>query len=123
MDQHRNDSKSHIYYSFFENIILDIHIFYISPNVLVDIIRAFFYSRFSSRKSESQRKLVKKITHISIQLRSKNLTYFMNFNSLDIENNMFPKAKSLSHFTNFSVDMFLYSVKKQHLHCTISEAL
>ena len=46
MDQHRNDSKSHIYYSFFENIILGIQIFYISPHVLVDIIRAFFIPDF-----------------------------------------------------------------------------
>ena len=87
MDQHRMIQNLIFIILFF----LDIYIFYISPNVLVDIIRAFFYSRFSSRKSQSQRKLVKKITHFSIHLRSKNLTYFMNFNSLDIENNMFPK--------------------------------
>ena len=46
MDQDRNDSKSHVYYSFFENIISDIQIFYISPHVLVDIIRAFFIPDF-----------------------------------------------------------------------------
>ena len=46
MGQYRNDSKSHIYYSFFENIILGIQIFYIGPHVLVDIIRAFFIPEF-----------------------------------------------------------------------------
>ena len=46
MDQYRNDLKSHIYYSFFENIILGIQVFYISSHVLVDTIRAFFVPDF-----------------------------------------------------------------------------
>ena len=62
MDQYRNDSKYHVYYSFFENIISGIEV-YTSLHVLVDIIRAFFYSGFSSIKSLSQWKLVKNITH------------------------------------------------------------
>ena len=51
----------------------------------------FLDFRFSSRKSQSQQKLTKKITHFWIRFNSKHLTYFMNLNSLDIENNMFPK--------------------------------
>ena len=47
-----------------------------------------FNFRFSSRKSQSQLKLAKKITHFTIQFRLKNLTHFTNLNSLDIENNM-----------------------------------
>ena len=98
MDQYRNDSKSHVYYSFFENIILGIQIIYISPHILVDIIRTFFYSRFSSRKSQSQRKLVKKLLILW------KITYFMNLNSLDIENNMLPKhsQKPFSLYNFFS---------------------
>ena len=48
----------------------------------------FLNFRFFSRKSQSQEKLPKKITHFTIQFHSKNLTHFMNLNSLDIENNM-----------------------------------
>ena len=51
----------------------------------------FLDCRFSSRKSQSPQKLTKKITHFWIQLNSKHLTYFMNLNSLDIENNMLLK--------------------------------
>ena len=37
------------------------------------MIRGFFNFRFSNRKSQSQRKLAKKITDFTIQFRSKNL--------------------------------------------------
>ena len=46
IDQYRNDTKSHIYYSFFENVISGIQVFYITPVVLVGIIRAFFILDF-----------------------------------------------------------------------------
>ena len=46
--------------------------FYICLDVPVDIIRVYFNFRFSSRKSQSQQKLTKKITHFTIQFRSKN---------------------------------------------------
>ena len=76
---------------FFENIILGIPRFYICPDVLVDIIRVFFNFRFSSRKSQIQQKLAKKITHFTIELRSKNLTHYTSLNLLDIENNIHPQ--------------------------------
>ena len=50
----------------------------------------FFNFSFSSRKSQSQQKLAKNITHFTIEFRSKNLTHFTNLNSLDIENNVNP---------------------------------
>ena len=87
MDQIINDSKSHIWKSFFQNIISYIQLFYICSNALVDI-RVFFNIRFSSKKSQSQQKVAKKITHFTIQFCSKNLTHLMNLNSLDVENNM-----------------------------------
>ena len=65
---------------------------YICPDVPVDIIRVFFNFRFSSRKCRRQHKLAKKITHFTIQFRSKNLTYFTNINSLDTETNMLQKC-------------------------------
>ena len=51
----------------------------------------FFDFRFSGRKSQSQQKLSVKITYFAIQFRSKNLTHFMNLNSLEIENNILPQ--------------------------------
>ena len=104
MDQYRNNSKFYIYYSFFENIISGIQIFCVLSTRSSGHHQSFFYSRFSIRKSQSQRKLVKKITHFSIQLHSKNLTYFMNLNSLDIEKNMLPKhiQKPVSLYKFFS---------------------
>ena len=51
----------------------------------------FLIFRFSSRKSQSQQKIAKKITHFTIRFRSKNLTHFTNLNSLDIETNMLPQ--------------------------------
>ena len=46
-----------------------------------------FNFRFSSRNSQSQQKLGKKVTYFTIQFRSKNLTHLTKLNSLDIENN------------------------------------
>ena len=60
LDEDINDSKSHIWNSFFENIISSIQSFYIRPQVPVDIIRVILIFRFSSRKSQSQQKLAKK---------------------------------------------------------------
>ena len=91
LNQNINDSKSHIWNYFFENIILGIQLFYIRPDIPMDIIRFFFNFRFSSRKSQSQQQLEKNITRFTIQFHSKNLTHFMNLNSLDIENNMLPQ--------------------------------
>ena len=51
----------------------------------------FLIFRLFSRKSQSQQKLAKKVTHFTIQFRSKNLTHFTKLNSLDIENNMLPQ--------------------------------
>ena len=58
----------------------------------------------------------KKITHFTIQLRSKNLTYFTKLDSLGIENNMLPqKTKSLSDIKVFQKTCFcLVSQKKMY---------
>ena len=62
--------------------------------------------------------VAKKITHFTIQIRSKNLTHFTKLNSLYIEKNMFPQQsfltlKVLSHFTSFPANMFLVGVRKK----------
>ena len=87
----------------------------------MDIIRVIFNFRFSNRKSQSQQKLAKKITHFTIQFRSKNLTHFTNLNSFEIENNMLPKhsqkAFSVYKFSSKYVSVWC---QENHLHCTIS---
>ena len=57
---------------------------------------SFFNIRFSSRKSQRQQKLAKKIAHFTIQFPSKNLTHFTNLNSLDVEKNMLPQHSQKS---------------------------
>ena len=71
-------------------VFICVHTFQWTPS---EFFFVFFFSifRFSSRKSQSQQKLAKNITHFTMQFRSKNLTHFRNFNSFDIENNMLPQ--------------------------------
>ena len=52
------------------------------------MFRVPFTFRFSSKKSQSQQKLAKKIAHFTIQFRSRNITHFTKLDSLDVENNM-----------------------------------
>ena len=111
MDQNINDSKSHICNSFFENIISGIQPFYSRLHLTKRIIR----------KSQTQQKLTKKITHFTILLHSKNLTHFTNLNSIDIENNMLSKLNhkpsSLYKFSSKHVSVWC---QKNYLHWTIS---
>ena len=73
----------------------------------------FKFSDFLARKSQNQQILAKKITHFTIQFRSRNLTHLTNLNSLDIENNMHHKTvQNLSDFTNFPANMFLFGYRK-----------
>ena len=107
LDQNINDSKSHIWNSFLENIISSIHLFKICPHVPVDIIRDFFNFRFFIRKSQSHQNLAKKMTHFTIQFCSIYLTHFINLNSLDIKNNMLPQ-----HIQN---PFWLYKFPSKHI--------
>ena len=81
----------------------------------------FFDFRFSRRKSQSQQKLLIKITYFAIQVRSKHLTHFANLNSLDIENNMPPKhcQKPFSLYKFFRKHVCVWCQKK-HLRFSIS---
>ena len=107
--------------SFFENNISDIYNFFIFVQTFQWTSSGFFYDfRFSNRKSQSQQKLEKKITHFTIQFRSKNLIHCTNLNSLDIENNMLPKHRQKPFSLYKFSGMFLFGVNKKNLHCTIS---
>ena len=121
MDQSINDSKPHIWNYFIENIISGIQLFYIHPHVAPDIINFFFDFRISRRKSQSQQKLLTKISYFAIQVRSKHLIHFTNNNLLDIENKILPKYCQ----TSFSLYKFFRKhisvwFQKTHLHGTIS---
>ena len=73
----------------------------------------FFNFRFFSRKSQSQQKLAKKITHFTIQFCSKNLTNFTKLNSIDIEKNMLPQHGQKPFWLyKFLANMFLFGVRK-----------
>ena len=84
LDQNINDSKTHIWDSFFEIL------FWVYQWTWPEFFSNFI---FSSRKSQSQQKLVKKITHFTIQFHLKILVHFMNLNLdlHDIENNTLPQ--------------------------------
>ena len=72
-----------------------------------------FNFRFSSTKCQSQQNLGKKIAHFTIQFRSRNITHFTNRVSLDIEKICSRNsAKHLFDFKNFTVGMFLLSVRE-----------
>ena len=69
-----------------------------------------FYSRFFSRKSQSQQRLAKKITHFPIQFRPKNSFYESHFTLKIICS---PDThKNVSHIKNFPTSMFLFDVRK-----------
>ena len=63
LNQNINDSKSHIWNYFFENIISGVQLFYISPYVLrflYSYTRFFFFNiRFSRKMSQSHQKIAK----------------------------------------------------------------
>ena len=103
MEQNKNDSKSHISNHFFWKILFRAYKLFSFLHLTVDVVR----------KSQSQQKLMKKITHFTVQFRSKNFTQFTNLNSFNVENNMLPPTKkNLFHFTNFSANMFLFVDRK-----------
>ena len=73
----------------------------------------FFKFRFSSRQSQSQQKLAKKITHFTIQFCSKCFTRFMNHNSFHIENDMLLQHSQKPFWLyKFPTNMFLFGVWK-----------
>ena len=86
----------------------------------MDIIRVFFNFRFFSRESQSQQKLPKKATHFTIQFRSKNLIIWTSTHLTLKIICCCNTAKNLSEFTkNFPANMFLFGVRKNHLHSTV----
>ena len=97
---------------FLKNVISGIQLFYIRPRVPV-----FFYSRFSSRKSQNQQKLAK----ISLILQDGFAQKISNLNSLGIESKMLMKQsqKPFSRYKFSSKHVSVWCLKK-HLLCTIS---
>ena len=100
---------------FFFQIFFRVYNFFIFVHTCQWTYQSFFLNfRFFSRKSQSQQKQPKKITHFIIQFRLKNLTHLMNLNLLDIENNMLSQysQKLFWLYYKFSANMFLSGVRK-----------
>ena len=70
-----------------DNIISDIQLFMFVHTFQWTSSEFFLISDFLVEILEAN-KTSEKITHFTIQFRSKNLTNFTNLNSLDIESNM-----------------------------------
>ena len=73
MGQNINDSISHVWNFFFWKYYFS-HIRHYFTHLHQCTSEFFFNFRFSSRKSQSQQKLAKKMSHFTIQFRRKNLT-------------------------------------------------
>ena len=85
-----------------------------------NVIFGFNYFRFSSRKTQNQRKLAKTITHFTIQFCSKNLTHLTDLNSLNIVKIILCNTgKNITHLISSPANMFLVCVGKKYLHCII----
>ena len=113
--------QSLIFGIIFLKILLRAHDFFIFVHAFQWTSSEFFFFdfRFFSRKSQSQQKLAKKITHFTIQFCLKKLTHFINLNSLDIENNMLPQHIQKP-FQQIFQQTYSAWRQKKHLHCTIS---
>ena len=98
--------KSHIWNSFFENIILGIQSFYICPDAPVDIIRVFLITDFLAENLKANKNLQKR-SHVLQYSFAQKLHYYTNINSLDIENNMPPQHNQEPFWLyKFSANMF-----------------
>ena len=95
---------SYLEFVFFENIRAYSVFIFLQTFQLTSSEFFFLNFRFSSRKSQSQQKLAKKITRFTIQFRS---TILRTSTHLTLK-----IISSLSHFTNFPADMFLFGVRK-----------
>ena len=73
LDRNINDSKSHIWNYFIENIISGIQLFYINPHVPVDSIKFFFFFWFqiSRRKSQSQQNMFAQNTSLILRISTR----------------------------------------------------
>ena len=75
----------------------------------------------SRRKSQSQKKLAKAITHFTTQFRSKHLAHFKNLNSFNIVKNILLQHSEKSYSIHkFSRQHVFGCSQKKHLHCTSS---
>ena len=81
----------------------------------------FFNFRLSSRNSQSQQTLAKKMIHFTIQFCSKNRTHFKELNLLGIEHNMLPQHSQTPFWIyKFSSKHVSIWCQEKYLHCTIS---
>ena len=89
------------------------------PHVSLDIVRLFFYSRFSSRKSQSQKKKQKIL--LNTDFAQKTSLILLNLTSFTLKVTCSPNtAKSFLAVYKFFSKHVSVCCQKKHLHCTIS---
>ena len=122
MDQNLNDSKSHIWNFFLENIISGIRAY-----KFFTFVRTFQWTSseiwFSSRKSQSQKRISEKdhsFYNYSFAQKTSLILWTSTHLTLKIicSHNT---AKNFSVFTNFSANMFLFGVRKSIFTATFFE--
>ena len=110
----------------FETILLKIlflaYNFFIFNHMFQRASSKFFFDfRFSRQKSQSQQKLLTKITYFAIQVRSKHLIILRTSTHLTLKI-ICSQNTSKNHFSRYKFFTKHVSVwcQKKHLHCTIS---
>ena len=120
---------------FFGNI-LGIQLFYIRPHVPVEISSKLKNSyNFKHQYSVSNMALVGMAQWAFQNFKQKvskptknKISLFLKYSSLTLQTSIHftlkiicscNTVKILSHFTNFGANIFLFAVRKKHLHCTI----
>ena len=117
MDQYRNYSKSHVYNSFFENIISGIQFFIFVHTFQWTSSELFLFQISVSKPIKTSEK---DHSFLNIVL-FKNLTHFTNLNSLFIEDNIRTKqGQNPFSLYKFSSKLVSAWCQKKNLHCTIS---
>ena len=113
MNQNINDSNLIFRILFLKLLLLACNAFIFVHTFQWTSSDFFLIFRFSSRTSQSQQKLAKKITHLTIQFRSKHLTILRTSTHLTLKIICSHNAvKNLYDFTNFPANMFLFGVRK-----------
>ena len=92
MDKNINFKISYLKFFFWKYYFVHTTFLYLSRHSSGSHQSCSFNFKFSSKKSQNEQKLTKRIRQFTIQFRPKHLTHFMNRNSLDVVNNMPPQS-------------------------------
>ena len=106
MDQNINDSKSHIYNYFFENIFSGVHTF--SGHHQSIFIPEFIAENIKANKNQPKRSLILQYNFVQKASLFLRISTLLKMKITCSQNT----AKKLSQITNFPTNMFLFGVRK-----------